>query len=320
MEREEEIKLQESLPVLGTVGSMVSQEEGWVAFVPVKPKDYVVYFSMTEDQMHRVAQDGQKGVIGFRSERMNELAEMEFPKGHPWLKIRDVLKAELVRAVQAENSRESVLFDEPKKVGDMNMVDFRKYSEEDLLKFSVVLEPSGGHASEWMKGPYYDMDFSGNYVSCNGKRVDDEMLYNDLQRAGLRDWDTVPWWDRSEIASFDVEKFGLKEGLEVAMLSNGDTDELLQVVAGRTSYTEDYKYGKPVIALVGEVREESVPQLQQFLDHSVFCDKEQGLGFESPNLAKILQLEAKEQEMPVELDLSEVGKRKEHHNCKGKGM
>lgn len=35
MEREEEIKLQESLPVLGTVGSMVSQEEGWVAYIPV---------------------------------------------------------------------------------------------------------------------------------------------------------------------------------------------------------------------------------------------------------------------------------------------
>ena len=320
MEREEEIKLQESLPVLGTVGSMVSQEEGWVAFVPVKPKDYVVYFSMTEDQMHRVSQDGQKGVIGFRSERMNELAEMEFPKGHPWLKIRDVLKAELVRAVQAENSRESVLFVEPKKLGDMNMADFRKYPEEKLLRFSVVLEPSGGHASEWMKGSYYDMDFSDNYVSCNGKRVDDEVLYNDLQRAGLRDWDTVPWWDRSGIASFDVEKFGFKEGLEVAMFSNGDTDEFLQVVAGRTSRTEDYKYGKPVIALVGEVREESVLQFQQFLDHSVLCDKEQGLGFESPNLAKILKLEDKEQEMPVELDLSEVGKRKELSNRKGKSM
>ena len=72
--------------------------------------------------------------------------------------------------------------------------------------------------------------------------------------------------------------------------------------------------------MVGEVREESVLLFQQFLDHSVLCDKEQGLGFKSSNLAKILQLEDKEQEMLVELDLSEVGVHKGRTNDKGKGI
>ena len=140
MEREEEIKLQESLPVLGTVGSMVLQEEGWVAYIPVMPKNHVVYFSMTEGQMHRVAQDGQKGVMGFRSEHMTELAEMEFPKGHPWLKVRDVLKAELVRAVQAENSRDSEEFEKPKRLCDMHLDDFGEHLKPENNEKELPVE------------------------------------------------------------------------------------------------------------------------------------------------------------------------------------